>query len=349
MLNGLNISNMVSDIHNFDPTAVAVPNGNFFAFPYSVEDADIVLVAVPWDVTTSFRAGTALGPKAIIAASGQMDLFDFKIPDAWKLKIATSPYSAELEEHSADLRVIAEKIIQAQEKGETVDMATELAMVNKACESLNKLVYRKTTALLEQKKLVGVVGGEHSVPLGFIQALGDYHHNFGILHIDAHADLRQGYEGFDYSHASIMYHASRCKSVSKIVQVAVRDVGHHEVEYAASHPSIKQFPDVVLKENIFKGFTWQQQCEQIVSELPDKVYVSFDVDGLLPSLCPATGTPVPGGLSFDQAMFLIETLCRSGKTIIGFDLCETAPDEYDAIIGANVLFRLALFMYQSNR
>lgn len=340
---------MVSDMSNFDPTDVAVQNGNFFAFPYSVEESDIVLVPVPWDVTTSFRAGTVLGPKAIIAASGQMDLFDFKIPDVWDIKIATSPYSIELEQHSTDLRIISEKVIHAREKGENIDMATELAIVNKACESLNKLIYRKTTSLLEQKKLVGVVGGEHSVPLGFIQALGDYHKSFGILHIDAHADLRQGYEGFDYSHASIMFHASNCKSVSKIVQVAIRDVGHHEVEYAASKMLIKQFPDAVLKENLFKGFTWYQQCEQIVAELPEKVYVSFDIDGLLPSLCPATGTPVPGGLSFEQAIFLIETLYRSGRTIIGFDLCETAPDEYDAIIGANVLFRLAVFMEQSNR
>lgn len=339
---------MISDIHSFDPTDVAVQNGNFFAFPYTVEEGEVVLVSVPWDVTTSFRAGTVLGPKAIIAASGQMDLFDFKIRDAWKIKIATSPYSVDLEQHSMDLRMISEKIIQAQEKGETMDMTTELAMVNKACESLNKLIYRKTAALLEQKKLVGVVGGEHSVPLGFIQALGDYHQDFGILHIDAHADLRQGYEGFEYSHAAIMFHASNCKSVSKIVQVAVRDVGHHEVEYAASRPFIKQFPDVVLKENLFKGITWHQQCEKIVAELPKKVYVSFDVDGLLPSLCPATGTPVPGGLSFEQAIFLIETLVQSGKTIIGFDLCETAPDEYDAIIGANLLFRLALCMKQSS-
>ena len=341
---------MTADIQKFDPTDVAVPNGNFFAFPYTVEESEIVLVPVPWDVTTSFRAGTALGPRAIIAASGQMDLFDFKIPDAWKIKIATSPYSVDLEQHSTDLRLISEKIIQTQEKGEaTDDMTTELAMVNKACESLNKLIYRKTVALLEQKKLVGVVGGEHSVPLGFIQALGDYHPDFGILHIDAHADLRQGYEGFEYSHAAIMFHASNCKSVSKIVQVAVRDVGHHEVAYAVSHPAIKQFPDVVLKENLFKGMTWQQQCEKIVAELPEKVYVSFDIDGLLPSLCPATGTPVPGGLSFDQAVFLIETLWQSGKAIIGFDLCETAPDEYDAIIGANILFRLALCMKQSNQ
>jgi len=340
---------MNSDIHNFDPTGVAVQNGNFFAFPYSVEQSDVVLIPVPWDVTTSFRAGTVLGPKAIVAASGQMDLFDYKIPDAWKIKIATSPYSIELEEHSNDLRVISEKIIQAQEKGEHLDMATELAMINKACDSLNKLIYRKTTALLEQKKLVGIVGGEHSVPLGFIQALGDFHPDFGILHIDAHADLRQGYEGFDYSHASIMFHASNCKSVSKIVQVAVRDVGHHEVKYAATKPFIKQFPDVFLKENAFKGITWQQQCEQIIAELPQKVYVSFDVDGLLPSFCPATGTPVPGGLSFDEAIFLLETLYKSGKTIIGFDLCETAPDEYDAIIGANILFRLALLCVNSNK
>lgn len=334
----------------FDPTNVAVYNGNFFAFPYEIEQAEAVLVSVPWDVTTSFRAGTALGPKAIIAASSQLDFFDFNIAKAWEAKIGTAPYSVELEEHSRDLRLISEKIIQQQEQGETIEnLEVDLAIINKACESLNKMIHRKTLNLIEAGKLVGVVGGDHSVPLGFIQALAEKHDDFGILHIDAHADLRPGYEGFNYSHASIMHHASRFESVSRLAQVGIRDLGYHEFEYAESNPKIVQFPDTVLKENQFKGFTWSQQCSKIISELPEKVYVSFDIDGLSPEFCPSTGTPVPGGLSYDQALFLIESLRKSGKKIIGFDLCETAPDEYDAIIGAHILFRLALNMLESNK
>ncbi|MDR0364788.1 MAG: agmatinase family protein [Bacteroidales bacterium] len=334
----------------FDPTNVATYNGNFFAFPYMIEQSDIVLVPVPWDVTTSFRAGTALGPKAIIAASSQLDFFDFNIEKVWETKIGTASYSVELEEHSRDLRLISEKIIQKLEKGESIeDLEADLAIVNKACESLNKMIHRKTAGLMEQGKLVGVVGGDHSVPLGFIQALSEKYDNFGILHIDAHADLRPGYEGFNYSHASIMYHAVQCESVSRLVQVAIRDLGHHEFEYADSNPKIVQFPDTLLKENQFNGFAWRQQCVRIISELPENVYVSFDIDGLSPEFCPSTGTPVPGGLTYDQALFLIETLRKSGKKIIGFDLCETAPDEYDAIIGAHLLFRLVVNMKASNK
>lgn len=335
---------------DFDPTGVAVQNGNFFAFPYTQEESDVVLIPVPWDVTTSFRDGTALGPKAIIAASSQLDFFDYNIEKAWEIKIGTSPYSTELEERSRDLRLISEKIIKMQEEGESLQkLETELTIINKACESLNKMLHRKTAVLLEQNKLVGLVGGDHAVPLGFMQALAEHYKTFGILHIDAHADLRPGYEGFNYSHASIMYHASKIESVSRLVQVGIRDLGYHEYEYAESNPKIVQYPNVTLKENEFRGITWGQQCEKIVSELPEHVYISFDIDGLSPEFCPSTGTPVPGGLTFDQAMFLIESVRKAGKKIIGFDLCETAPDEYDAIIGAHVLFRLTLNMHTSNK
>lgn len=330
---------------DFDPSNVGINNGNFFGFPYSVEESDVVIFSVPWDVTVSFRAGTHLAPKAILAASTQLDFFDFDIDKAWETKIATDAYSVELEQYNNDVRTFSERIIHALESGESIEnLQQDISIVNKACNSLNKLVFRKTKTLLEQNKLVGLVGGDHSSPLGFLQALAEKYDDFGILHIDAHADLRDGYEGFDFSHASIMYHALKLNSVKKLVQVAIRDVSYPEIALAKSDVRVVQFPDNQLKMNYFEGRTWQEQCSEIIANLPEKVYISMDIDGLSPENCPSTGTPVPGGLNFQQVIYLIQQVRNSGRKIIGFDLCECGEDEYDAIIGAHLLFKLALNM-----
>lgn len=335
---------------DFDPSNVGIHNGNFFGFPYSIEESSVVFVSVPWDVTVSFRAGTHLAPKAILAVSSQLDFFDFGIEKAWEKKMATAMYSNELEQYNNDVRAYSEKIISHLEAGESIEsMQQDLSIVNKACDSLNKLVYRRTKSLLDQNKLIGLVGGDHSTPLGYLQALSEKHDNFGILHIDAHADLRNGYEGFDFSHASIMYHALKLNSVSQLVQVAIRDVSYPEIERAKSESRIIQFSDNLLKSNMFEGKSWQEQCLEIIATLPEKVYISMDIDGLSPESCPSTGTPVPGGLSFNQVVYLVQKVRECGRKIIGFDLCECGEDEYDAIIGAQLLFKLALNMEASQK
>lgn len=333
---------------DFDPSNVGVHNGNFFGFPYTIEESEIVFIAIPWDVTVSFRSGTHLAPKAILAASTQLDFFDFEINHAWKKKMATAPYSDELELYNNDVRAYSEKIIKSLEAGEPLEnLQQDISIVNKACDSLNKLVYRKTKALLDQNKRIGLVGGDHSVPLGYLQALSEKYEQFGILHIDAHADLREGYEGFDFSHASIMNHALKLNAVSKLVQVAIRDVSYVEMEYATSDARVVQFHDHLLKKNMFEGTSWKDQCSEIISTLPHHVYISMDIDGMSPECCPSTGTPVPGGLSFNQVVYLVQKLRASGRKIIGFDMCECGEDEYDAIIGAQLLFKLALNMHES--
>lgn len=335
---------------NFDPSDVGIHNGNFFGFPYTIEESSVVFVAIPWDVTVSFRAGTHLAPKAILAASSQLDFFDFNIEKAWEKKMATAPYSDELEQYNNDVRIYSEKIIQHLEAGHQLeDLQQDLSIVNKACDSLNKLVYRRTKIFLDQDKLVGLVGGDHSTPLGYLKALSEKHESFGILHIDAHADLRSGYEGFDYSHASIMYHALMLDSVKKLVQVGIRDVSHLEIALAKSNSRVVQFPDQMLFTNAFEGKTWNNQCLEIIDHLPEKVYISMDIDGLSSEFCPSTGTPVPGGLTYNQVVYLIQQVKNSGRKIIGFDLCECGEDEYDAIIGAQLLFKLALNMEDSRK
>ena len=159
-----------------------------------------------------------------------------------------------------------------------------------------------TCRLLKDGKKVGLIGGDHSTPLGYISALADIHENFGILQIDAHADLRDAYEGFIHSHASIMYNVvQRFPQVSKLVQVGVRDLCNEEMVFMRStNGRISTFFDKDIKEAQYEGRTWRDICSDIIKDLPQKVYISFDIDGLDPKLCPHTGTPVPGGLKWSK-------------------------------------------------
>ncbi|NEO99772.1 MAG: agmatinase family protein [Symploca sp. SIO2E9] len=333
---------------NFNPNGITRPNGCFFGFPYLVEEASIVFLPVPWDVTTSYREGTANGPQAILDASVQLDWYDFDLPKAWQTRCGTIPINSAIQDQNRAMRAIAKEIIEYLEKGGNVDdnaIAKQLATVNQASVVLNNWVYTQALELLEQGKLVGIVGGDHSVPLGLMQALAQKHEEYGILQIDAHADLRKAYEGFTYSHASIMHNALKLPQISRLVQVGIRDVCEAEMAMVKNDSRIVMFDDWQLKANAYEGITWAAQCLNIISNLPDKVYISFDIDGLNPSYCPHTGTPVPGGLEFNEAIYLLRTLVETGKTIIGFDLCEVAPgelgDEWDGNVGARVLYKLA--------
>jgi len=339
------------DKTTFNPNAAAVANGNYFGLPYRADEAPIVIVSVPWDVTTSYRPGTSNAPAAIIAASSQLDFFDFDVDEAWKIGIGTLHVDAEIEALNTKTRPIAEQVIAHIERGANpTTVSKELAAVNEASLILNDKVYQSTNELLKKGKLIGVVGGDHSVPLGFIQALSESQPGFGILQIDAHADLRVAYEGFTYSHASIMFNALKLKGVTKLVQVAVRDECEDEINLVLSNDQIVQYDDYLLAAEEFEGKSWGKQSMEILSNLPERVYVSFDIDGLSPELCPNTGTPVPGGLSFQKAVYLLRKLVESGRRIIGFDVSEVAPgaDEWDANIGARIIYKLCNLMYLSN-
>ena len=333
----------------FNPNGLGVPNGNYFGLPYTVEEADIVLLSVPWDVTVSYRSGTHKGPKAMIDASVQIDLFDPRVSRAWEIPMGTLPDIEGITVKNRIKRKAAEEVIAAMEQGkEAGTIASTLQEVNDACSQLHKTVYQITDEQLAQGKLVGIVGGDHSVPLGAMEALGKRYSSFGILQIDAHADLRNAYEGFTYSHASIMYNALKIKQVNSLVQVGIRDFCTDEADLIHSSNHIHCFTDEYIHRQKFEGATWQHICGSIIEKLPDCVYISFDIDGLSPDLCPHTGTPVPGGLTFREADYLLHTLAQSGKKIIGFDLCEVAPakgDEWDAIVGARLLYKLCCYCY----
>ena len=343
-------------IENFDPSGVGDTNAGIYGLPFSTEEASIVLIPVPWEVTVSYSAGTAAGPEAIRTASSQLDLFEPSIKDAWKIGLALEPVDQEWNQTSTELREQASAYIQYLE-GAGSDLSEEeitnlTNQVNQKSEALLTWLKQKATDYLNNDQLVGVVGGDHSTPLGLMHALADKHEEFGILQVDAHADLRVAYEGFEYSHASIMYNALKLPQVKKLVQVGIRDSAESEnalIEH--SNGRITTFFDAFLKEELFEGKSWKKICKKIVAQLPDKVYISFDIDGLDPKLCPATGTPVPGGLEFEEAIYLIKAVVRSGRQIIGFDLCEVAPGDSDwnGNVGARLLYKLCNWMAVSNK
>ncbi|MFR9669469.1 MAG: agmatinase family protein [Rikenellaceae bacterium] len=330
------------DRFNFNPDGVGVDNGNYFALPFDEQSARLVLVSLPWDVTVSYGDGTALAPAAILEESSQIDFYDELAPDAWRRGIATVPINPEVEKKSKELRSAAQEVISDLEMGREPSLS-QTEVVNRGCEEFNAKVKAQCEELIQRGKIVGVVGGDHSTPYGAIAALAESCDDFGILHIDAHRDLRRAYEGFDYSHASVMYNVlERIPQVSRLVQVAVRDFSQGESDYAQSWGErVATFSDYTLSRAAFQGKTWSEQCREIVDKLPQRVYISFDIDGLSIELTPSTGTPVPGGLSFNQATLLLEMVAESGREIIGFDLVEVTPfSRVDTIVGVRMLWKL---------
>lgn len=343
-------------MNTFDPNMPGAANGSYFALPFSLQEAEIVLISVPWDVTTSYRAGTHMGPEAITEASAQVDLFNARVPEAWNIPLATVPVHEELPILNRSALKMAEKVIQCWEDGEdpgNCGLGDVLEQVNQACARMNRIVYLQSAEQLRLGKMVGIVGGDHSVPLGYLQALGEHYGSFGMLHIDAHADLRKAYEGFAYSHASIMFNAlNTVPSITSLTQVGVRDYCSEEYERIRNDARIAFFPDESLHEDLYEGLTWRDQCHRIMESLPDQVYISLDIDGLSPDLCPHTGTPVPGGLGFQQVDYLLYLLASSRRRIIGFDLCEVTPadnDPWDAIVGARLLHKICCYSYLNNK
>jgi agmatinase len=219
---------------------------------------------------------------------------------------------------------------------------------------VNDVVFKTTQRALAKGKLVALVGGDHSTPYGAIRAHAEAFRGMGVLHVDAHADLREAFEGFTHSHASIMFNVMKdLPSITRLVQVGLRDVSEDEVSLIArSGGRIVAHFDAELGCAADGGEPWGKTIERIVGDLPTDVYVSFDVDGLDPALCPHTGTPVPGGLSFHQACALIAAVARSGRRIVGLDLNEVAPapggaDEWDGNVGARLLYKMIGWMLVS--
>jgi agmatinase len=334
---------------HYNPSGIGLINGNLFGLPSGYDDAKLIVFAVPWEVTVSYGTGTAQGPARVLDASSQLDLYDIDNPQGWEQGIFMPPIAADVLSKNDHYRQAADQVISRLERGqaltETPDLTSTLAEINQASEWVNQWLFEQCDRALRSGKRVGVIGGDHSSPLGYFRAQAAHHNEFGILHIDAHADLRDAYEGFEYSHASIMFNALKLPQMTKLVQVGLRDICHDEVDLInSSNQRIVAYYDPKLKQALYEGKSWVELCREMIAHLPQKVHISFDVDGLDPKLCPATGTPVPGGLELEQTFCLFRKLVKSGRQIIGFDLCEVGNAEWDGNVGARIVYKLANLM-----
>ena len=336
------------DISTFDENSAGNPNNNIFGLPFTEEESKLVILPVPWEVTVSFGAGTARSSEHIFKASLQVDLFDAENPEGWKKGFYMRPLDKKVLLKSDFLRKEAELYIDFISKGEDVSgnkfMCKSLKDINEGGTFLNQWVYEKTLELLNEGKLVGLLGGDHSTPLGYWRAIGEKHGDFGILQVDAHCDLRVAYEDFNYSHASIAYNGLKeIPAIKKLVQIGVRDHSRDEKTMVEqSNGRIVTFFDHDIKNRLYEGETWKSICDDVNSQLPEKVYISVDIDGLDPKLCPNTGTPVQGGFEAEQVNYLFDQLVKSGRQLLGFDLVEVGVDEleWDANVAARELFKL---------
>ncbi len=326
---------------SFDPDAPADGDG-LYGLRCTAETSRIHVQAVPWQATTSYRRGTRGGPAATVAASRQVDLLDLEYGEVWQAGIWLQPVDPRIAAWDEAAEVDALEVISSG--GRSPEAAER---VNRLSEAVNEAVYTAAAGMLREGRLPALLGGDHASPFGLIRAVAERHPGVGILHIDAHADLRVAYEGFSFSHASIMDNVLRyIPGVSTLVQVGIRDFGAAELERIRTDARIATFFDVETGRRLAGGETWLRICEQIVRALPEEVHVSFDVDGLQPSLCPATGTPVPGGLDWNQTLTLISTLAEE-RRIVGFDVNEIGDDEWDGNVAARLFYKLCGAMLRS--
>lgn len=294
----------------------------------SFKKSKIVLLPVPWEVTASGGRGTSEAPLHIKEASHQLDFWT-RDRGAFNSFIYFCDLNPEIQRWNKRYSSIAQKIINNWKENKLPspkDMPL-LEKVNRACKAMTDWVYKESKAILKSGKFPALIGGDHSISEGLLKLLGEqYKGNYGILHIDAHLDMRKAFQGFTHSHASVMYNVlNQTPPPKNLVQVGIRDFC--EEEYLIKQEKTIRHFDEDLQERLFKGESWLKICNEIIASLPQKIYVSLDVDGLEQSYAPHTGTPVPGGLSYNQVLFLLKEIKKQNKTLIGFDVVETACKE----------------------
>lgn len=252
----------------------------FMGYQCQMKESRVAVMQVPYDGTTSFMAGTRYGPHAIITASRQVEFYDRELDMdvAEKLGIHT------LDEMEPDMGSAEKTVARVEEMAEDV---------------------------LSRGKFPVMFGGEHSVSAGVVAALAKKHKSLSVLQIDAHADLRDEYEGTKFNHACAMRRIR--EHVKSAAQVGIRSVCRDELDFIRS---------AKLEEHIHWGAEFD--TKKILSQLTDEVYVSIDLDGFDPSDCPGVGTPEPGGIKWAQALKLLRSVAET-KRIVGFDVVELLP------------------------
>ncbi len=296
------------------------------------------LVALGWDLTTSFRPGTAMAPAYMQAVSHQVDVqhpwFGRAVVDRG---IQSVPTPELLTQYQALYASVARTY--RSEWDATGVVSASVNDLNAAGASVHEAIAK--TVSQHYTTCIGVVGGEHSITSGVVAGIAQHRAQFGILQLDAHMDCRHNYQGLRYSHASVMRRCSAMPEVNAVVQVGIRDYCLEEVEFAQGQGFYTWF-DWDMQAAVFEGHSWHDLCQRIIEPLPELVYITVDVDGLDPSVVPGTGTPVPGGLTYHQATYLIQQVVASGRNVVGFDCVEVAgePNSTGIINATQLLYFL---------
>lgn len=252
----------------------------------SAASARVHVIPVPYEHTTSYKQGTADGPRAILEASQEVELFDDELwIEPFKIGVHTA---------------------------EPVDMARVQSGESKPFQSL----YETVKPLVDNDKFPLVIGGEHSLTLGAVRACSERHKDLSILQVGAHCDLRPAYEGDPYSHASISYRLYESLPTPLMTQVGIRNVSWQEARWMETETP---------KINIYWARMQDKwNFNEIVNTLSDNVYLTIDVGGLDSGIMPATGAPEPGGMNWYQLMELIKHVCVR-KNVVGADIVELSP------------------------
>lgn len=325
--------------------------GYYFGDKTLPKDADVVIVSAPWSVTSDFGRGATYTPDAVIDASAECGLYDANSELSAEGRVATAEIDYNIQESSEHLGREAERIAHHTASSVGEYAARKIAHINEGFAEMHTSIYKQAKYWAEQGKKVAVMGGDHSVTFGAVKALAECNEGMGVLFVDAHADFSREGEVYNYSHRSIARNiVEEIPSVERLVEIGVRDISRVEAEELKANDNVELFLAERLAAKRFEGASWGDLCREVVAALPQKVYISLDIDALKIEFCNNTNAPVPGGMTFDEVTYLINAVVESGREIVGFDIVEVVSkidNKMDAIVAARLLSKMCVASIRS--
>lgn len=268
---------------------------------YGYDESGIIILPVPYDSTSTWIKGSDKGPDAIMEASVNLEFYD------------------------------VETRTEVHKKGiHTADAVLD----NSSPEALVNAVYKRTLQLLEEKKFPVIVGGNHTVSIGSAKAFSEHFKDLSVLHLDAHTDLRQEYDGSTFNHACAI---ARIREFAPVIQVGIRSISAEELPYV-QEDRLFYSHELYYDKKLYKRAT---------DMLSENVYITIDLDVFDPSLIPSTGTPEPGGPDYFELLHFLRTVA-SEKNIVGFDvveLCPSSTNKAPDFVAAKVIYQLLSYIF----
>ncbi|QLE02813.1 agmatinase [Galbibacter sp. BG1] len=267
-----------------------------------LDDAQVVLIPVPYDGTSTWQKGADKGPQAFLDASENMELFD--------IETRSEPYK----------------------KG--VYLAPPVTE-NSSPEKMVDTVHKITKNYIKQDKFVTLFGGEHSISIGSIRAFAESFEDLTVLQIDAHADLREEYEGSKCNHACAVYEASQ---KTKLIQVGIRSMDISELDNMIEDQTY-------FAEDINQSDDW---VDDSIHQMTENVFITIDLDAFDPSILPSTGTPEPGGLLWYETLEYLKKVFKK-KNVVGFDIVELCPNEKEKssdFLAAKLYYKMLAYKFK---